>query len=161
MPILVKPELLAVLREKLQTMDASVGKDALVSSLNKPQEVGVQVGTVTAERAVASLSASTLAGLQDAALADAPTAAAAKATRNAAIAWGEHLNTVGAIALTEGSAGRAIVDTLVAGGIMTAAERDALVALATTDVLGPSWAEANGFGFVYPENLEQAQEVSG
>jgi len=153
-PTITKLKYLTALKEQLAA-------GATIEQLNAPTKAGEQVGTVSVERAVASLSASTLAGLQDAALADAPTAAAAKATRNAAIAWGEHLNTVGAIALTEGSAGRAIVDTLVAGGIMTAAERDALVALATQDVRGPSWAEANGFGFVYPENLEQAQEVSG
>ena len=156
MPVLTDPEKLALLKAKLAEAPTSA------EALNAPTKAGEQVGTVSAERAVASLSASTLAGLQDAALADAPTAAAAKATRNAAIAWGEQLNTVGAIALTEGSAGRAIVDTLVAGGIMTEAERAGLVALATTDVLGPSWAETAGLGYVYPENLEQvraAQEV--
>jgi len=153
-PTITKLKYLTALKEQLAA-------GATIEQLNAPTKAGEQVGTVSAERAVASLSASTLAGLQDAALSDAPTAAAAKATRNAAIAWGEHLNTVGAIALTEGSAGRAIVDTLVAGGIMTAAERDALVALATQDVRGPSWAETAGLGFVYPENLEQAQEVSG
>ena len=156
MPTITKPKYLAALKEQLAA-------GATIEQLNAPTKAGEQVGTVSAERAVASLSASTLAGLQDAALADAPTAAAAKATRNAAIAWGEQLNTVGAIALTEGSAGRAIVDTLVAGGIMTEAERAGLVALATTDVLGPSRAEQMGLGYVYPENLDQAraaQEVA-
>ena len=153
MPVLTDPEKLALLKAKLAEAPTSA------EALNAPTKAGEQVGTVSAERAVASLSASTLAGLQDAALADAPTAAAAKATRNAAIAWGEHLNTVDAIALTEGSAGRAIVDTLVAGGIMTEAERAGLVALATTDVLGPSWAETAGLGYVYPENLEQAMRT--
>ena len=154
MPTITKPKYLTALREQLAA-------GATIEQLNAPTKAGEQVGTVSAERAVASLSASTLAGLQDAALADAPMAAAAKATRNAAIAWGEQLNTVGAIALTEGSAGRAIVDTLVAGGIMTEAERAGLVALATTDVRGPSWAETAGLGFVYPENLDQAREVAG
>lgn len=156
MPTITKLKYLTALREQLAA-------GATIEQLNAPTKAGEQVGTVSAERAVASLSASTLAGLQDAALSDAPSAAAAKATRNAAIAWGEQLNTVGAIALTEGSAGRAIVDTLVAGGIMTEAERAGLVALATTDVLGPSWAETAGLGYVYPENLDQAraaQEVA-
>jgi hypothetical protein len=153
-PTITKLKYLTALKEQLAA-------GATIEELNAPTKAGEQVGTVSAERAVASLSASTLAGLQDAALSDAPSAAAAKATRNAAIAWGEQLNTVGAIALTEGSAGRAIVDTLVAGGIMTEAERAGLVALATQDVRGPSWAETAGLGFVYPENLEQAQEVSG
>ena len=154
MPTITKLKYLTALKEQLAA-------GATIEQLNAPTKAGEQVGNVSAERAVASLSASTLAGLQDAALADAPTAAAAKATRNAAIAWGEQLNTVGAIALTEGSAGRAIVDALVAGGIMTEAERDALVALATQDVRGPSWAETAGLGYVYPENLDQAREVAG
>ena len=153
MPTITKPKYLTALREQLAA-------GATIEQLNAPTKAGEAVGNVEAAAAVASLSAKTLAGIQDTALADAPSAQAAIAARNAAIAWGEHLS-MGQIALTEGTQGRAIVDTLVAGGIMTEAERDALVALATTDLPGPSWAEANGFGFVYPENLEQAQEVSG
>ena len=152
MPTITKPALLEALKAKL-----AENADLTAEELNAPTKVGVEVGEVLAEAAIKTLSAKTLAGIQDAALADAPSAQAAIAARNAAIAWGEQLNTVGAIALTEGSAGRAIVDTLVAGGVMTEAERSALVALATTDVLGPSWAEQAGIGYIYPENLEQAR----
>lgn len=123
MPILVKPELLAVLREKLQTMDTSVGKDALVSSLNEPQEVGVQVGTVTAEGAIALLSKETIAALEDLATTEMPTAAAARTTWAAAVAWWDYLNITGTISLAEGTQGRDAVDALVAGGLMTEAER--------------------------------------
>ena len=154
MPVLTDPEKLALLKAKLAEAPTSA------EALNAPTKVGVEVGEVLAEAAIKTLSAKTLAGIQDAALADAPSAQAAIAARNAAIAWGEHLS-MGQIALTEGTQGRAVVDALVTAGIMTAAERDALVALATQDVRGPSWAETAGLGFVYPENLEQAQEVSG
>ncbi|MEN6545336.1 MAG: hypothetical protein ABFE07_04775 [Armatimonadia bacterium] len=153
MPTITKPALLDALRAKLAET-----KGVTAEELNAPTKVGVEVGEVLAEGAVKALSAKTLAGIQDAALADAPSAQAAIAARNAAIAWGEHLS-MGQIALTEGTQGRAVVDALVTAGIMAAAERDALVALATQDVLGPSWAETAGLGYVYPENLQQAQEV--
>ena len=142
MPTITKPALLEALKAKL-----AENADLTAEQLNAPQKAGEQVGTVSAEKAIASLSAATLAGLQDQALADAPSAAAAKATRSAAIAWAEQLNTVGAIDLAAGSAGRAVVD--------------ALVALATTDILGPSWAETIGLGYVYPENLAQAAAYEG
>ena len=154
MPTITKPKYLTALREQLAA-------GATLEQLNAPQKVGETLGTVSAEKAIASLSAATLAGLQDQALADAPSTAAAKATRNAAIAWAEQLNTVGAIDLAAGSAGRAVVDALVTGGIMTAEERTALVALATTDILGPSRAETIGLGYVYPENLAQAAAYEG
>jgi len=153
MPIIIKPAYLAALREQLAT-------GATLEQLNAPQKVGETLGEVDAGQAVKALSAKTLAGIQDAALAEAPSAAAAIAARNAAIAWGEHLS-MGTIALAEGTPGRAVVDSLVAGGIMTAAERTALVALATTEVLGPSWAETIGLGYVYPENLAQAASYEG
>ena len=153
MPTITKPKYLAALREQLAA-------GATLEQLNAPQKVGETLGEVDAGQAVKALSAKTLAGIQDAALAEAPSAAAAIAARNACIAWGEHL-TMGQIALAPGSQGRAVVDALVTAGIMTAAERTALVALATVDVLGPSWAEQAGLGYVYPENLDQAREVAG
>lgn len=156
MPTITKPALLEALKAKL-----AENADLTAEELNAPTKVGVEVGEVLAEAAIKTLSAKTLAGIQDAALADAPSAQAAIAARNAAIAWGEQLNTVGAIDLAVGSAGRAIVDALVTGGVMQEAERTALVALATTDILGPSWAETIGLGYVYPENLVQAAAYEG
>jgi hypothetical protein len=152
MPVLTDPGKLALLKTKLAEAPTSA------EALNAPTKAGERIGNVEAAAAVASLSAATLAAIQDTALSATPSAAAAVAARNACIAWGEHL-TMGQIALAPGSQGRAVVDALVTAEIMTQAERTALVALATVEVPGPSWAEANGFGFIYPENLHQVQEV--
>jgi hypothetical protein len=154
MPTITKEKYLIALRAKLAEQP-----DVTAAELNAPQKVGETVGAVQADQAVQALSAATLASIQDAALADAPTQAYKVAARNAALSWGEHLS-MGSITLTAGTQGRAVVDALVTGGLMTAAERTALVALATADVLGPSWAEEIGLGYVYPENLQQVKEVA-
>lgn len=151
MPTITKEKYLIALRAKLAEQP-----DVTAAALNAPTKAGEVIGTVQAEQAIKALSAATLASIQDAALADAPTQAGKIAARNAALSWGEHLS-MGSIDLAPGSAGRAVVDALVTGGIMTAEERTRLIALATTDVAGPSWAESVGIGYVYPENLEQAK----
>ena len=52
--------------------------------------------------------------------------------------------------------GRAVLELLLSSGILSAAESQALIAAATEETQeGPSWGEAAGIGYVYPEFVEQ------
>ena len=153
MPTITKTKYLDLLRAKL-----AAEPDVTAAELNAPTKAGETIGTVEIGQATAVLSDGTLAAIEAAATTAASASPADEARRVAASAWYSRTS-AGQIDLAEGTEWRATVNALVEAGLMTAAERAALIALATTDVPGPSWAEAVGLGYVYAENIAQAQEV--
>jgi hypothetical protein len=134
------------IREEIEKDPNGVGYAAaegdaerLAALLNAPREVGGTVGSLSAEEVHNALSADSIARLEmaSAAYAAAISASAKEAAERAAegVALRSLLANFGRLELGDGTAGRARLEAAVKAGHVTEAERDGLVAMASTSIV--------------------------
>ncbi len=148
MPTLTDPAKIALLTQKVATMEGTAAE--IAAALNTPATTQI-VRTVTTSEFLEAVSPTAYAKLL---------AIAEDATKpgHAQAAWLIQALDAGQVSATEGTQGRAVLKLLLSSGILSAAESQALVAAAKEEAAaGPSWAAANGIGYVYPEFVEQVR----
>jgi len=132
----------------------AVSSAQVVDTLNNPVQTGTEVtyATVSADDWKRLVSAASAARLVDTASSASP--AEPDATRDAAVAFDAFWET--GVDVTPGGPCRAILDQLVAGGIFSAAEVDAIVAAGTTETpVLQNWWQTNG-----TDNVRVSEVVS-
>ena len=149
MPRLTDPQKLDALREKCAGMKGTPSQ--IAAALNKPEVTGHETGTIAADDARICHTEDTLLALADAA-ADTAHEYAAEANY-----WLDALAYMESLDLAAGNRPRTTLDALAEANVIPAAERDALIAAAQVEVLGPSWAEANEFGRIRASYIVEVQ----
>lgn len=148
MPTLIKPELVEALREKVATMEGTARE--IAAELNAPEVTGYETGTVEAADAYEALSPDTLLALDTA-------AGGTDALAGEALWLLSALADVDPLSLAEGSAGAEALEALRAGGVVPQAEAEALIAAAQGELLGPSWGQQAGIGYVEARFILEVQ----
>jgi hypothetical protein len=144
MPTLTDANLLAALAAKVSTMQGTATE--IAAELNG--------GTVTVVRTITT--DEFLEAVSPANYAKIVTLAAGTATGSAEAKWLLQALDAGQVSATAGTRGRTLLELLLSSGILSAAESQALIAAATEETQqSPSWGEAAGIGYVYPEFVEQ------
>ena len=144
MPTLTDPDLLAALAAKVATMQGTPAE--IAAALNDATVVRVRL--VTTDEFLEAVSPAHYAQIV--------VVAAGTGTGHAEAKWLRQALDAGQVRATEGTRGRAVLEGLLASGILSAAESQALIAAATEETQeGPSWGAAAGIGYVYPEFVEQ------
>lgn len=148
MPILTNPDHIAALAAKVATMQGTASEIAAALNASATTQI---VRTVTTDEFLEAVSPTAYAQVL---------AIAKDATKpgHAQAAWLIQALDAGQVSATEGTQGRAVLELLLSSGILSAAESQALVTAAMEEAqAGPSWGEANGIGYVYPEFVEQVR----
>jgi hypothetical protein len=145
---LTNPDHIAALAAKVATMQGTAAE--IAAELNAPATTQI-VRTVTTDEFLEAVSPTAYAQV----LAIAKDVAK---PGHAQAAWLIQALDAGQVSATEGTQGRAVLELLLSSGILSAAESQALIAAAMEEAAaGPSWATANGIGYVYPEFVEQVR----
>jgi hypothetical protein len=146
MPTLVNKEHIEALRAEVQSRKGRTAE--ITEALNAPEVLGYETGTVTPGDAYEALSAATMLALDT-------EAGSGAGLAGEAIWFLSALADVEPLSLAEGGRGAETLAALTDGGIIPAAERDALIAAAQVAVLGPSWGQQAGIGRVYVNNVQE------
>ena len=152
MPTIVKIQYVRALQEQLAA-HPSLSKAQLADLLNAPTKAGETLEPISADDAKRQVGWQEAAQIQAEAVADVPKTAAAQL---AAQAWTDRMDQFD-FAAGDGS----LLTSLVTEGLLATTTRDAILAAATVDVPGPSWAQTLGLGECLPEFLWQVDEYEG